>query len=165
MMALYPLWSKFRHRQLVQIKRQLKQAVKLFGVACGQMAASRTSISYEDKMYIKLDREYELKTTLGTTFDIEQIFGKSFFDIVEAINSMSAKEQIKLLYIGAKKAQPSLSEQDFLLACEDNLGVGMLSEYIGEYFLALQYPGLTAQEAQEVIKKKLQESQTWEAAE
>ena len=43
----------------------------------------------EEKMYIRLDKDYEIKTTLGTIRDIERVFGKSFFEVVNSISGIS----------------------------------------------------------------------------
>lgn len=114
-------------------------------------------------MYITLDREYEAKTTLGTIRDIEKAFGKPFIEVVNAIAGMKVEEQIKLLYIGVKKKNPELTEEAFNVLCEDHLGIGDLMEYLERYFYALQYPGLSEQEVQEKIEKKLQKSRQLKA--
>ena len=107
-------------------------------------------------MFIKLDREYEIKTTLGTIRDIERVFGKSFFEVIQGIGTMIVEDQIKLLFVGARRANPSLDEAVFIAACEDNLGMGDLTEYLEKFFYAVQYPGLTDKEVQERIGKKLE---------
>jgi hypothetical protein len=111
-------------------------------------------------MFIKLDREYEVKTTLGTIRDIEKSFGKSFFEVVGNMTAMKVEEQIKLLYFGIRKAYPEMTEQSFNILCENHIGIGDLMEYLEKYFYALQYPGLSEQEVQERIEKKLQRSRT-----
>ena len=50
-------------------------------------------------MIIKLDREYEVKCTLGTIRDIEDSFKKSFVEIVSDIGKLSTREQMKMLFI------------------------------------------------------------------
>ena len=115
-------------------------------------------------MYIKLDRNYEVKTTLGTTRDIEKAFGKGFFELAGEIAKMTIDQQIKLLYVGAKKADPALTEIDFNEACENYLGIGDLMEYLEQFFYALQYPGLSEDEVQEKIQKKLERSRELQAA-
>ena len=49
-------------------------------------------------MIIKLDREYEVKCTLGTIRDIEDSFKKSFVEIVSDIGKLSTREQMKMLF-------------------------------------------------------------------
>lgn len=110
-------------------------------------------------MYIKLDRDYELKCTLGTIRDIESKFGKPFFTLMGDLGQMTTTEQLKLLYVGAKKADPALTEADFITACEDNLGLGELADYLEQYVYELEYPGLTKEEVQDRIEKKLRRSQ------
>ncbi|MFR1566421.1 MAG: hypothetical protein ACLSUT_08335 [Christensenellales bacterium] len=114
-------------------------------------------------MYIRLDKDYEIKTTLGTIRDIERVFGKSFFEVVNSISGMNVEDQLKLLYIGARKANTDLSEENFYVLCENYLGIGDLMECLEKYFYALQYPGLSEQEVQDKIKKKLQKSQQLKA--
>jgi hypothetical protein len=106
-------------------------------------------------MNIKLDQEYEVKTTLGTIRDIERTFNKSFFEVINAVSNMKVEEQIRLIYVGVKKAQPELTESAFNSLCEEYLGIGDLMEYLEKFFYSLQYPGLTEEEVQERIEKKL----------
>lgn len=115
-------------------------------------------------MYIKLDREYEIKCTLGTIKDIESKFGKPFFTLISAFDKLTTTEQIQMLYVGARRADPSLSEKEFVSACEDNLGLGMLSDYLEEFIMQLQYPGLTHEEVQQKLEKKLENSRRLQAA-
>jgi len=115
-------------------------------------------------MHIKLDRDYEVKTTLGTIRDIEKAFGKSFFEVVNAIGSMKVVEQIKLLYVGVHKAHPEMTAEAFNALCENYIGIGDLMEYLEKYFYALQYPGLSEQEVQERIEKKLQRNRELQAS-
>ena len=110
-------------------------------------------------MFITLDREYEVKCTLGTIRDIERSFGKSFFDIVGNISSMTTDQQMKLLYLGAKKADPTLSQEVFFAQCEENLGIGEFMEMLERFFYSLQYPGLSEEEVPEKIEKKLAQNQ------
>ena len=114
-------------------------------------------------MYITLDKQYQVKTTLGTIRDIERVFGKSFFEVVNSVSKMKVEDQIKLLYVGVKKMNAELSEETFNALCEDFLGIGDLMEYLEKYFYALQYPGLSEQEVQEKIEKKLQKNRELKA--
>ena len=115
-------------------------------------------------MFIKLDKEYEVKTTLGTIRDIEKAFGKGFFDLVGGISKMTLDEQIKLLYVGARKADPELTEKAFAALCEEYLGIGDLMEYLEKYMYALQYPGLSEEEVRERIEKKLERNRELQAS-
>ncbi|MCL2369841.1 MAG: hypothetical protein FWC80_01230 [Firmicutes bacterium] len=105
-------------------------------------------------MHIKLDKEYEVKVTLGTIRDIERIFDKSFFDVINMVATMKIEEQIKLLYIGVKKANPDMTEKSFSDLCDDNLGLAELIETLEKYLFALQFPGLTEAEVEEKLAKK-----------
>ena len=107
-------------------------------------------------MYIKLDKEYEVKTTLGTIRDIEKAFRKSFFDTVSSVGTMQVDEQIKLLYIGVKKANAELSQEQFTDLCDEYLGIGDIMEYLEQYFYKLQYPGLSEQDVREKMERKVQ---------
>jgi len=107
-------------------------------------------------MYIKLDREYEVKTTLGTIREIEAMFKKSFFDVINGMASMKVEEQIRLLFAGIKKANPDMTEKGFSELCDDHVGLGDLMEYLEQFIFALQYPGLSEQEVQEKLEKKLE---------
>ena len=115
-------------------------------------------------MYIKLDREYEIKCTLGTIKDIESRFGKPFFTLISALDKMTTTEQIQLLYIGARRADPTISEKDFIAACEDNLGLGELTDYLEQFVYQLQYPGLSKEEVQQRIEKKLRDNRAMREA-
>ncbi|MCL2860930.1 MAG: hypothetical protein FWE22_00745 [Firmicutes bacterium] len=117
---------------------------------------SATNKHLEKKiMQIKLDKEYEVKTTLGTIREIEKSFNKPFIEVINSAVSMKVDEQIKLLFAGVKKANPSLDIKEFNDLCDDYISMGALMEYLEQYIFALQYPGMTEQEVQEKIEKKL----------
>lgn len=109
-------------------------------------------------MYVKLDRDYEVKTTLGTIREIERAFNRPFFELVKDLTKMKTEEQIKLIYIGARKADPELREKVFMDACEEYMGIGDLMEYLEKYFYALQYPGLGEEEVRDRLEKKLRQN-------
>ncbi|MCL2234365.1 MAG: hypothetical protein FWC02_01640 [Firmicutes bacterium] len=110
-------------------------------------------------MYIKLDREYEIKTTLGTIREIEKLFKKSFFEVINSVTNMLLDDQLKMLFAGVKKANPEMTEKTFNDLCDDYLGMGEIMEYLEQYIFALQYPGLTEEEVQEKLEKKLERTQ------
>ena len=105
-------------------------------------------------MYIKLDREYEVKTTLGTIRDIERMFDKSFFEILESVAAMKIDDQIKLLYVGIKKANPEMTEKVFDDLCNEHIGLETLIEHLEKYLFSLQFPGLSEEEVEEKLAKK-----------
>ncbi len=107
-------------------------------------------------MYIKLDRDYEVKCTLGTIKDIETSFQKPFFTLASALDKLTTDEQIRFLYAGVRRADPSVTRERFTDACEEMLGIGDLVEYLEKFVLQLQYPGLSQEEIREKIEKKLQ---------
>ena len=115
-------------------------------------------------MKIQLENSYELKCTLGTIKDIENKFKKSFNEIVGSIDKMSTNDQIQMLYLGAKKADDSIVEKDFVAECDNNLGLGSLSEIIEDFILQLQYPGQTKEEIQKKIMNKLEKLQEIKAS-
>ncbi len=115
-------------------------------------------------MFIKLDKDYEIKCTLGTIKDIEAKFGKPFFTLVSEFDKFTTTELIKLLYVGAHRANSSVTEQEFISACEDHLGLGELSDYLEQYVFQLQYPGLMPEEVQDKIEKKLERSRALKKA-
>lgn len=110
----------------------------------------------EKIMYIKLDREYEVKCNLGTIREIERSLGKGFYEIMQNISALTTDNQLKMLFSGVKRANPAMTFEEFYALCEDNLGMGDLMEYLEKYLYALQYPGLTQAEVQQKIEKKLQ---------
>lgn len=107
-------------------------------------------------MIIKLDKDVEIKCTLGTIRDIESVFKRSFVEIVTDIGKLSTSEQIKMLYIGAHRADPELKEEEFIDKFDNFLGLGDLSDYLEQFILQLQYPGKTEREIQERLEKKVQ---------
>jgi len=111
-------------------------------------------------MNIKLDRNYEIKTTLGTIREIERLFGTGFLDVINKITTMKLDDQIKFIFAGVKKANPEISEAQFTELCEDHLGMGDLMDCLEEYIFALQYPGQSVEEVQEKLEKKLQRSKS-----
>ena len=62
---------------------------------------------------------------------------------------------MRLLYIGVKRADAGVSEQQFFAVCDEYLGVGDLTDYLEQFVFALQYPGLSREEVQQKIEKKL----------
>jgi len=107
-------------------------------------------------MNIKLDKDYEIKTTLGTIREIERLFDMGFLDVLTKVFSMKLEEQLKFVYAGFKKANPNVDEDKFIELCEDNLGMGKLMEVIEEYIFALQFPGMSEEEVHKTMEKKLQ---------
>jgi len=110
-------------------------------------------------MNIKLDKDYEVKCTLGTIRDIEVAFGKPFISVISGIDKLTTAEQVKLLYLGVKRADNTITEVDFTSECENNLGLGDFTEYLETYIMQLQYPGKTPEEIQQKIEKKLQRAE------
>ena len=108
-------------------------------------------------MIIKAGREYEVKCTLGTIKDIESRFNKPFYTLLSDVNKMTTTEQIRFLYVGVKRADPQVEEKEFAADCEDNHGMGDLMEYLEQYVLALQFPGLSKEEVQKKLEKKLEQ--------
>lgn len=106
-------------------------------------------------MYITLDRDYEIKCTLGTIRDIEKRFGKGFYEMMRNIETMTVGDQIKMLYAGVKKSNPDLTELSFSDLCDDYLGVGDLQDILESYLYQLQYPGLNEDEIKSKIQKKI----------
>lgn len=109
-------------------------------------------------MYIKLDREYEVKCNLGTIREIEKSMSQGFYAIMQNVSALTVEEQLKMLFAGVKRADPAMSFEAFYDLCENYLGMGDLLEYLEKYLYALQYPGLSEEEVQQKIEKKLQRS-------
>jgi|AGTN01.1.fsa_nt_gi hypothetical protein len=107
-------------------------------------------------MIINLDKNYDLKCTLGAVKDIEAVFKTPFFTLAATIDKMSTTDQLKLLYVGFKRANPNVSENEFMDLCDEHLGLGDLMEYLETYLYALQYPGLSQEEVKAKIEKKIQ---------
>jgi len=110
-------------------------------------------------MYIKLNKDYEVKTTLGTIREIEKLFDKAFLDVIGNIATMKIDEQIRFIFAGVKKANSEMTEKAFSDLCDDYVGMGELMEYLEQYIFALQYPGLSEQEVQDKLEKKLERTQ------
>lgn len=106
-------------------------------------------------MYITLDRDYEVKCTLGTIRDIEKRFNKGFYELMRGIESMTVSDHIKMLFIGVHKANPDLTEAYFSDLCDEYLGVGNLQDALESYLYQLQYPGLNEEEIKSKIQKKI----------
>lgn len=114
-------------------------------------------------MHIKLDKDYEVKCTLGTIKDIENRFNKPFFTLISGLDKLTTSEQIKLLYVGVKRANSEITEAQFTEECENNIGLGELTEYLEQYILELQYPGLSREEVQQRVEKKLEQTRKLQA--
>lgn len=110
-------------------------------------------------MKITLDKDYEVRCTLGTIKEIESTFKKPFMVLISEMNKLTTTEQIKLLYAGVKRGDKTVSESEFIGQCEDCLGLGELTDYLEQFVYELQYPGLTREEAQQRMEKKLKEAE------
>lgn len=115
-------------------------------------------------MKIQLENSYEIKCTLGTIKDIENKYKKSFNEVVGSIDKMSTSEQIQMLFLGAKRNDENIKEQDFITECENTLGAGTLAEIMEEFILQLQYPGQTKDDIQKKILEKLEKLQKIKAS-
>lgn len=115
-------------------------------------------------MIIKLNRDYEVKCTLGTIKDLEGTFKKPFTALASELAHLTAGEQIKLLYAGVRRADASVREADFTAECEERLGLGELADYLEQFIYEIQYPNLTREEAKEKMEKKLREAQKIKAS-
>ncbi len=109
-------------------------------------------------MIIKLDKEYEVKCTLGTIRAIEKRFNKPFIPLMSDLNKLTTTEQIKILYCGFVKANPDISEEKFCSIIEENIGIGELADILENYVYQLQYPGKSKEEVEEIVQKKLQKA-------
>lgn len=107
-------------------------------------------------MYIRLDKEYEVKCTLGTIRAIETRFQKPFIPLMSELNKMTTAEQMRLIYCGFEKANPSVSEERFDDLLEEYVGMGDFADMLETYVYQLQYPGKSREEAEEIVQKKLQ---------
>ena len=105
-------------------------------------------------MQLKLDKTYEVKTTLGTIFELEEVFDKTFFEVLDTVTGMKSKQQAQLLYIGFKEANPGISEEVFFTLCKSHLGLTGLILAVEKYLAELQFSGLTEQEVQKLLEKK-----------
>ena len=99
-------------------------------------------------MHIKLDKEYKIKTTFGTIREIETTFGKSFFDILPTVMGMVSNDQLKMIFIGVKKANPDMDEKAFFDLCDEYLRLEHLVEVLEKFLFALQFPGQSIEEVQ-----------------
>ena len=106
-------------------------------------------------MILKLDRDYEVKCTLGTIRDLEQAFGCSFTDLIGRLNRLTTEEQLKILFCGIRRANPDLTESRFFDLCDDRLGLGALADALEEMVYQLQYPGKSREEIEQIVQKKL----------
>lgn len=107
-------------------------------------------------MNIKLDKEYEIKCTLGTIRAIETRFGKPFIPLMGELDKLTTTEQMRTLYCGFAKANPSVSEEQFVALMEEHVGMGEFADMLEEYVYQLQYPGKSRAEAEEIVQKKLE---------
>lgn len=109
-------------------------------------------------MYIKLDKEYEVKCTLGTIRAIEKRFNKPFIPLMSDLNKLTSTEQMRILYCGFAKANPDITEERFCELLDDNIGMGEFAEILENYVYQLQYPGKSKEEVEEIVQKKIQKA-------
>lgn len=106
-------------------------------------------------MNIQLDKDYELKCSLGTIRELEETFNCSFNELITKVNKLTTEEQLRMLFCGVHRANPDMSKEKFFVLCDDYLGLGMLTDKLEEFIYQLQYPGKTQEEIDAIVQKKL----------
>ena len=101
------------------------------------------------------NKQFELKTNIGTIKKIEREFNrKSFIKITNEIDTMTVEEIQKFLLAGVdgKEEKEELKEE-----MDTNAGFMDLFEYLKNFIGQLQYPGKTEKEIEklnaEIVKK------------
>ena len=65
-------------------------------------------------MYLELNgTKYEVSTNLGTAYEIEKKYNKKVGAILENIDDKEIDQIIPILYIGFKRKNPTITEEEF----------------------------------------------------
>lgn len=110
-------------------------------------------------MNIKLDNEtIDVKTTLNVAFKLQEQFKQPYMKVIEHITTKDARidEQVKFLYIGYQNGGGEMSEKEFSDRLLESNGISQIGDYLEQMILELQYPGMSEQEIEEELKKKIE---------
>lgn len=68
-------------------------------------------------------KDYEVSTNIGTAYDLEKKFGKKIPDIVASVEESDTDKVLNIFYVGFKRKNPDISENDFkeLVLSDDNI--------------------------------------------
>lgn len=65
-------------------------------------------------MYICIgDKKYEVSTNIGTSYEIEKRFNKKIRDVLEELEERDMEQMISLIYVGFKRKNPDITEENF----------------------------------------------------
>jgi hypothetical protein len=103
------------------------------------------------------NKQFELKTNIGTIKKIEREFNrKSFIQVTNEIETMTVEDIQKLLLAGVDGKE---EKEEFKEAMDTNAGFMDLFEYLKNFIGQLQYPGKTEKEIEKLNEKMVKETQ------
>lgn len=109
-------------------------------------------------MNIKINNNtVEVKTNLNVAFKLQEQFKLPYMKVIEHITTKDAMidEQVKFLFIGYQNGGGTLSEEEFSRHLLESNGINQISDYLEQMILELQYPGMSEEEIEEELKKKI----------
>lgn len=105
-----------------------------------------------------LEKEYELPTTLGVSYDLEKKYGKKINVLIENTNNYTIEEMCKIMHVAALRKDKSLKFDSFF---NDILDSGMsalgLQKEFAVFALCLVSSDKTEDEIRAEIYKKQEE--------
>ncbi len=109
-------------------------------------------------MNIKINNDtVEIKTNLNVAFKLQDQFKLPYMKVIEHITTKDAgiDEQVKFLYIGYQSGGGTLTEEEFCKRLLESNGINQINDYLEKMILELQYPGMSEEEIEEELKKKI----------
>lgn len=108
-------------------------------------------------MFIKINEEnIECATTLRVAMNIQRKFKKPYMKVLQDVENLGIEEQISILFCGIELVNQNMKETEFRDYILDNVGLDELSELIEEFINGIQYPGLTEEEIEKKLAKKME---------
>lgn len=111
-------------------------------------------------MYFKIgEKEYEVATSLGTSYDIEQKNKKKITKILEDVENLTIREMCELLYIGIKRKDKDIKFEDFFdVVLDSGLTVIDLQKEFTVFIMLLTTSDKTEVELREMLDKAYKEN-------
>lgn len=103
------------------------------------------------------EHSLEIKNNIRLIFKIQEHFNKPYLKVLENVisNQAQIEDQLKFLFLGYQVGGGSMTETQFIDLIIDNLGISQVVGYIEQAITELQYPGMSEQEIEAELKKKI----------
>lgn len=111
-------------------------------------------------MYLKIgEKDYEVSTSLGTSYDIEQKNKKKITKVLEDVENLTIREMCELLYVGIKRKDKEVKFDEFFEeVLESGLTVVDLQKEFTIFIMLLTTSDKTEEELRGMIDKAYKEN-------